>query len=124
MEAKFEDVYATMETNKKLIDELRGEITAVQNDMLNSKVGMATASPSGPPSKVDKATAAQTEALQKKVKEIEVSITNMSTKFQSEIDRMQMMQPVGGGADGDAAQASARLMDMTVRKIEAKHDAF
>jgi len=38
---------------------------------------------------------------------------------------MQMMQPVGGGGDGgggdsNAAANSARLMDMTVRKIEGK----
>jgi len=45
----------------------------------------------------------------------------MNNKFQSEIDRMQLMQPVGGSGDADAAGASARLMDMTVRKIEAKH---
>ena len=35
------------------------------------------------------------------------------------------MQPVGGsGENGDAAGASAKLMDMTIRKIEAKHSAF
>lgn len=48
----------------------------------------------------------------------------MGNKFQNELDRMQMMQPVGGGADGDAATASAKLMDMTIRKIEAKHEEF
>ena len=38
---------------------------------------------------------------------------------------MQLMQPVGGsGENGDAAGASAKLMDMTIRKIEAKHSAF
>jgi len=30
------------------------------------------------------------------------------------------MQPVGGGGDAEAVNNSARLMDMTVRKIEAK----
>ena len=38
---------------------------------------------------------------------------------------MALMQPVGGsGENGDAAGASAKLMDMTIRKIEAKHSAF
>ena len=90
--------------------------------MLSKMAGAAMASPSAP-SKQDKASAAVTEALEKKIKEIESSIRNMNNKFQSELDRMQLMQPVGG-ADGDAAGASAKLMDMTVRKIEAKHDAF
>ena len=120
MTQKFEDVYASLETQKETIDSLKSDVQGVKHDMLTKATGAAMASPSGP-SKVDKTTAAATEALQKKVKEIEASIASMNTKFQSEIDRMQLMQPVGGQGDADAAGASARLMDMTVRKIEAKH---
>ena len=71
--------------------------------------------------KVDKNAVANTDAIEKKIKEIQENIKNMNNKFQSEIDRLQLMQPVGGGGDSDAAGASAKLMDMTIRKIEAKH---
>ncbi len=59
--------------------------------------------------------------ITEKIKDIQESIKNMNNKFQSEIDRLQLMQPVGGSGDSDAAGASAKLMDMTIRKIEAKH---
>lgn len=38
--------------------------------------------------KVDKNAIANTEAIEKKIKDIQESIKNMSNKFQSEIDRM------------------------------------
>ena len=104
---------------------MKTDVQGVKHDMLTKATSAAMASPSGAgPSKVDKTTAAATEALQKKVKEIESSIASMNIKFQSELDRMQLMQPVGGSGDADAAGASARLMDATVRKIEAKHQEF
>jgi len=81
MTSKFEDVYASLETNKETIDSLKSEIAGVRNDMLAKATGAAMASPSGPSKKEDKATAAATEALQKKIKEIEQSIASMNNKF-------------------------------------------
>lgn len=95
--------------------------------MLTKLAGQAMASHSSGPSKAQAektASNANTEVLAKKIKEIEQTISNMNNKFQGEIDRLQLMQPVGNSGDGDGAAASARLMDMTVRKIEAKHEAF
>ena len=87
-----------------------------------TKAAMANPSPSKANAKAD---AANNEAMNKRLKDIEISIKNMGEKFQSELDRMALMQPVGGsGGDEGAAGASAKIFDMTVRKIEAKHDAF
>ena len=82
MTSKFEDVYASLETNKETIDSLKSEIAGVRNDMLAKQTGAAMASPTGPTNtKNDKATAAATEALQKKIKEIEHGIASMNNKF-------------------------------------------
>lgn len=82
MNAKFEDVYATIETNKESIEHLKQEIGGVRNDMLTKLAGAAMNSPAAGPSKADsKAAAAEKEALNKKIKEIEQSIQNVSNKF-------------------------------------------
>ena len=126
MESKFEDCYATIEANKESINELKSDLQTLRNDMLTKLAGQATASHAIPTkAQADKNSSnTNTDALAKKIKEIEQSMTNMNNKFQGEIDRLQLMQPVGNGGDGEGAAASARLMDMTVRKIETKHDAF
>ncbi len=55
---------------------MKTDVQGVKHDMLTKATSAAMASPSGAgPSKVDKTTAAATEALQKKVKEIESSIS-------------------------------------------------
>lgn len=51
--AKFEDCYATIETNKESIDHLKQEIGGVRNDMLTKLSGASMSSPTGP-SKADK----------------------------------------------------------------------
>lgn len=39
MESKFEDVYATIETNKELIEELKADLQRVENEMTSKLVG-------------------------------------------------------------------------------------
>ncbi len=62
MTQKFEDVYASLETQKETIESLKTEVQGVKHDMLAKATGAAMASPSGP-AKVDKTTAAAMEAL-------------------------------------------------------------
>ena len=48
----------------------------------------------------------------------------MNNKFSGEIENLRMMQTIGGGGGGDDGGASAKMMDMTVKKIENKHNEF
>ena len=73
--------------------------------------------------KGDKQAAANAEENRKKIKEIEASITNLNNKFSSEIENLRMMQTVGGGG-GDDNGASAKMFEMTVKKMEQKHAEF
>ena len=54
MNAKFEDVYATIDTNKESIESLKQEIGGVRNDMLSKLAGAAMGGGSSSPSKADK----------------------------------------------------------------------
>ena len=72
MNAKFEDVYASIDTNKEVIEQLKQEIGGVRNDMLAKLAGAAMNSPAAGPSKADKkAQEAEKEAINKKFKDIE-----------------------------------------------------
>ena len=126
MESKFDDCYANIDANKDKIEDLKKDLTGLKNEMIAKLAGAAMSSPSGPStSKADKAaTSVNTEVFSKRIKDVEQSVINLNNKFQEEIDRLQLMQPVGDGTSGEGAAASAKLMDMTVKKIEARHDAF
>ena len=53
--SKFEDCYASIETNKEVIEQLKQDIGGVRNDMLTKLTGAAMASPGGGgPSKAEK----------------------------------------------------------------------
>jgi len=58
--------------------------------MTTSATKNAMASSSSP-TKVDKNASANNEAVNKRLKDIEISIKNMSEKFTSELDRMALM---------------------------------
>lgn len=79
--SKFDDCYASIETNKETIEQLKQEIGGVRNDMLTKLTGAAMASPSGPSKAEKKAQEAATDAVNKKIKEIEQEIANMKNKF-------------------------------------------
>lgn len=58
-----------------------------------------------------------------KIKEIEEKIKNMQIRFQKDIDKLQSLATLGAGGGDENAGASAKLMEMTVKKIEDKHVA-
>ena len=79
--SKFEDAYASIETNKEIIEQLKQDVGGLRNDMLTKLTGAAMASPSGPSKADKKAAEAANEAVNKKIKEIEQEIANMKIKF-------------------------------------------
>jgi len=54
--AKLEDCYASIETNKEIIEHLKQEVGGLRNDMLSKLSGAAMTGPAGPtgPSKAEK----------------------------------------------------------------------
>lgn len=49
----------------------------------------------------------------------------MNNKFSGEIENLRMMQTVGGGGGGDGdGGGSAKMFEMTIKKIEQKHSEF
>lgn len=81
MEAKFEDVYATIEANKDTIEELKTEIAGVRTDMLTKMAGASKSSGPAATSKTDKSALANSDALTKRMNSLEENIKAIDRKY-------------------------------------------
>lgn len=81
MEAKFEDVYATIEANKDTIEELKTEIAGVRTDMLTKMAGASKSSGPAATSKTDKSALANSDALTKRMNQLEENIKAIDRKY-------------------------------------------
>lgn len=124
VDQRFEDVNGDIEANKENLENLQRELNALRNEMLakftkdslnqsSSKIDFKKTQPDIKASNVSDA----------KIKEIEDKIKNMNIRFQKDIDKLQSIATIGAGSGDDAEGASRKLMEMTVKKIQDKHDA-
>ena len=78
---KLEDMKEDIQSNKDSITEMESKLEHLKNDMLTKMAGAAMSASSPTKTSKGEASSADTEALKKKMKDIEETIKNMDKKF-------------------------------------------